>query len=200
MIYQSFIPERGSEMKRDIVSEVLAHHGIKGMHWGVTTGGAPPVGASPAAAKSAVRRAKEAAGDHIAKKINATTANDNAILKARDNHDKHEAKVKQARLDYKVKKAEYKVNVKTQGRAQAKAILNREGKTKLNAAKAKYLENYNKANEETSHEAMARKIDEIFNPNGPPKSVYEQMREARAGGPPLSTSAQLRNRRAGYGH
>jgi hypothetical protein len=165
----------------DAADGILAHHGVKGMKWGQhKAAGSAPSGSAP---ESKTKRAVNAVSTAINKKVDETTARDNAIYKARENHEAERAKYKQAKLNYKVDKAQYRIDKKEKGRAQAKAILNEHGKTKLIEARKRLTDNINKANEETSQEKLTRIIDEVMEQHlGPkPASATEELMRRRAG-------------------
>lgn len=119
--------------------DVLEHHGIKGMRWGVRT-----------------------AGKAIGTSFNSVSTRDSGIVKARQTLPTARREFKGAKLQYKVDKAKFRENKKTIGRAKAKQILHQDGKIKLHEARSKFNEHKTKAMQDTSNEAINRFVHNLL--------------------------------------
>lgn len=145
------------------LDDVLEHHGVKGMKWGQRKDPAARLAATAQKAElKKVRQTNRAAVERVRLATQNNRPTNAEIHAARANVAKTGAAVSRAKTNYKISKAQYKVDKQTIGKTQAKIVLAKHGKLPLQKARAAHNETLDTASHETTHEAAVRIIDNIL--------------------------------------
>ena len=173
----------------DVIDNILEHHGVKGQKWGVRRNSS--TGVRPIArtlndsrfGQNSIRRAESHMTKQNQRAALKTTrlqsqqaverARSSVAIKHPTNKDiiaarqavaqgGHSTAVAKAKIQYKVAKAQYKVDKQTIGKTQAKIILEKNGKLGLQKARARRDAVYDVASHETTGEATMRFINDVF--------------------------------------